>query len=78
MMSVHWDNAGHLSVTQDVDLAATTRADPPLQLGSLRAAGEVLEIRAAQLGFSLVLPPLWALAKVFGVRPYCHRWDSRI
>jgi hypothetical protein len=23
-------------------------------------------------------PPLWALAKVFGVRPYYHRWDSRI
>jgi quercetin dioxygenase-like cupin family protein len=27
---------------------------------------------------SLLLPPLWALAKVFGVRPYYHRWDSRI
>ena len=25
-----------------------------------------------------MLPPLWALAKVFGVRPYYHRWDSRI
>jgi len=27
---------------------------------------------------NLVLPPLWALAKVFGVRPYHRRWDSRI
>jgi hypothetical protein len=25
-----------------------------------------------------MLPPLWALAKVFGVRPYYHHWDSRI
>jgi mannose-6-phosphate isomerase-like protein (cupin superfamily) len=26
---------------------------------------------------NLMLPPLWALAKVFGVRPYYHHWDSR-
>jgi quercetin dioxygenase-like cupin family protein len=26
---------------------------------------------------NLLLPPLWALAKVFGVRPYYRRWDSR-
>jgi quercetin dioxygenase-like cupin family protein len=26
---------------------------------------------------NLFLPPLWALAKVFGVRPYYDRWDSR-
>ncbi len=25
---------------------------------------------------NLILPPLWALAKVFGVRPYYERWDS--
>src|SRR5215472_5456265 len=36
----------------NVQLAIATRADPPLRLGTLRAAGEVLEIRAAQLGFS--------------------------
>ena len=36
----------------NVQLAIATRADPPLLLGSLRAAGEVLEIRAAQLRFS--------------------------
>jgi LuxR family maltose regulon positive regulatory protein len=35
-----------------VQLAIATRSDPPLPLGSLRAAGEVLEIRAAQLRFS--------------------------
>ena len=27
---------------------------------------------------NLMLPPLWALARVFGVRPYYDRWDSRI
>ena len=27
---------------------------------------------------NLILPPLWALAKVFGVRPYYRRWDSRV
>ena len=27
---------------------------------------------------NLILPPLWALAKVFGIRPYYDRWDSRI
>ncbi|MGO9558904.1 MAG: cupin domain-containing protein [Acidimicrobiales bacterium] len=26
---------------------------------------------------NLILPPLWALAKVCGVRPYHDRWDSR-
>ena len=27
---------------------------------------------------NLMLPPLWALAKTFGVRPYYDHWDSRI
>jgi len=27
---------------------------------------------------NLMLPPLWAFAKVFGVRSYYDRWDSRI
>ena len=27
---------------------------------------------------NLILPPLWALAKVFGARPCYDRWDSRI
>lgn len=27
---------------------------------------------------NLMLPPLWALAKVFGVRPYNDHWDSRV
>jgi hypothetical protein len=27
---------------------------------------------------NLVVPALSALAKVFGVRPYYDRWDSRI
>jgi LuxR family maltose regulon positive regulatory protein len=36
----------------NVQLVIATRADPPLPLGGLRAADEVLEIRAAQLAFS--------------------------
>ena len=27
---------------------------------------------------NLMLPPLWALARAFGMRPYYDRWDSRI
>ena len=27
---------------------------------------------------NLMLPPLWALAKVFGVRPYNDSWDSQL
>jgi hypothetical protein len=27
---------------------------------------------------NLTLPTLWALAKVFGVKPYHPRWDTRI
>jgi hypothetical protein len=27
---------------------------------------------------NLLLPPLWTLAKAFGIRPYYQRWDSRI
>lgn len=27
---------------------------------------------------NLMLPPLWALAKILGMRPYYDRWDSRI
>ena len=27
---------------------------------------------------NLMLPPLWALARICGVRPYDDRWDSRI
>jgi hypothetical protein len=27
---------------------------------------------------NLMLPPLWARAKAFGVRPYYDHWDSRI
>jgi hypothetical protein len=27
---------------------------------------------------NLMLPPLWALAKAFGIHPYYDHWDSRI
>jgi hypothetical protein len=26
---------------------------------------------------NLMLPPLWALAKAFGIRPYYDHWDSQ-
>jgi len=26
----------------------------------------------------IFLPPLWALAKVLGLRPYYQRWDSQV
>ena len=29
------------------------------------------------LAQNLMLPPLWALAKLFGIRPYHDHWDSR-
>ena len=32
----------------------------------------------AHLVQNLMLPPLWAVARAFGVRPYYTRWDSRI
>ena len=39
----------HLPPT--LHLAIATRADPPLPVGALRAAGEMIEIRAADLRF---------------------------
>jgi LuxR family maltose regulon positive regulatory protein len=35
-----------------VRVAISSRADPPLSLGSMSAAGAILEIRATQLRFS--------------------------
>jgi LuxR family maltose regulon positive regulatory protein len=40
------------NLPQNVQLAIATRADPPLPLASLRAAGEITEIRAEELRFS--------------------------
>jgi mannose-6-phosphate isomerase-like protein (cupin superfamily) len=59
----------------------TSRGAPknPLQLGATiwnfrhesRATAPPIWVQ------NLILPPLWALAKVCGVRPYYDRWDSR-
>jgi LuxR family maltose regulon positive regulatory protein len=38
--------------TAHVHIAMTTRSDPPLPLARLRARGQLLEVRAAQLRFS--------------------------
>jgi len=64
------------------DGRTTARGAPknPLQLGAtfwhfrhdLRSTSPPIWVQ------NLVLPPLWALAKVFGVRPYYDRWDSRV
>jgi quercetin dioxygenase-like cupin family protein len=62
------------------DGATTSRGAPknPLQLGATfwhfrhesRATSPPIWLQ------NLVLPPLWALAKITGVRPYYARWDS--
>jgi quercetin dioxygenase-like cupin family protein len=64
------------------DGKATPRGAPknPLQLGATfwhfrhesRVTSPPIWVQ------NLMLPPLWALAKVLGVRPYYNRWDSRI
>jgi len=63
------------------DGATTSRGAPrnPLQLGATvwhfrhesRVTSPPVWLQ------NLTLPPLWALAKVFRVRPYYARWDSR-
>jgi quercetin dioxygenase-like cupin family protein len=63
------------------DGKATPRGAPrnPLQLGAtfwhFRHESRVTSPPAGVQ--NLVLPPLWALAKILGVRPYYDRWDSR-
>jgi len=64
------------------DGGTTSRGAPknPLQLGATfwhfrrewRATSPPIWVQ------NLVFPPLWALAKVFGISPYYDRWDSRI
>jgi quercetin dioxygenase-like cupin family protein len=64
------------------DGRTTTRGAPknPLQLGvtfwrfrhESRVASPPISVQ------NLMLPPLWALAKAFGVHPCYDRWDSRI
>jgi len=64
------------------DGSTTSRGAPknPLQLGATfwhfrhesRATSPPIWLQ------DIMLPPLWALAKVFGVRAYYDRWDSRI
>jgi quercetin dioxygenase-like cupin family protein len=64
------------------DGKTTPRGAPrnPLQLGAtfwhFRHESRVTSPSIAVQ--NMLLPPLSALAKVLGVRPYCHRWDSRI
>jgi mannose-6-phosphate isomerase-like protein (cupin superfamily) len=65
-----------------VDGRTTPRGAPrnPLQLGATfwhfrresRVTSPPIPVQ------NLMLPPLWALARVFGVRPYYDRWDSKI
>jgi mannose-6-phosphate isomerase-like protein (cupin superfamily) len=64
------------------DGRTTARGAPrsPLQLGAtfwhFRHESRVTSPPIAVQ--NLMLPPLWALAKIFGVRPYYDRWDSRL
>ncbi len=67
-------------------LAADGRTTPrgapknPLQLGAtfwhFRYESRVTSPPIAVQ--NIMLPPLWAAAKAFGVHPYYARWDSRI
>jgi quercetin dioxygenase-like cupin family protein len=63
------------------DGMSTSRGAPknPLQLGAtlwhFRRESRVTSPPAWVQ--NLIFPPLWALGKVFGVRPYYDRWDSR-
>jgi hypothetical protein len=63
------------------DGRTTTRGAPknPLQLGAtFWHFRHESRVTSPPIGVqNLMLPPLWALAKVFGVRPYYDRWDSR-
>jgi mannose-6-phosphate isomerase-like protein (cupin superfamily) len=63
------------------DGATTSRGAPrnPLQLGAtLWHFRHESRVTSPPVWLqNLTLPPLWALAKIFRVRPYHTRWDSR-
>ncbi len=64
------------------DGKTTPRGAPrnPLQLGAtFWHFRHESRVTSPPIGLqNLMLPPLWAAAKAFGVRPYYPRWDSRI
>ena len=64
------------------DGRTTLRGAPknPLQLGAtFWYFRHESRVTSPPIGIQNVfLPPLWALAKIFGVRPYYDRWDSQI
>jgi N-acyl homoserine lactone hydrolase len=64
------------------DGRTTSRGAPrnPLQLGAtFWHFRHESRVTSPPIGMqNLMLPPLWAVAKAFGVRPYYTRWDSRI
>ncbi len=64
------------------DGSTTPRGAPknPLQLGATfwHFRHESRVTSPPTWAQNLFLPPLWALAKVFGVRSYYDRWDSRV
>ncbi len=64
------------------DGKTTPRGAPrnPLQLGAtFWHFRHESRVTSPPIGLqNLMLPPLWAVAKAFGVRPHYTRWDSRI
>ncbi len=64
------------------DGKTTRRGAPrnPLQLGATlwHFRGESQVTAPPRWIQTLLLPPLWAVAPLFGVRPYYERWDSRV
>jgi hypothetical protein len=64
----------------DGDTDARGRTQDPLQLGATfwHFRHESRVTSPPIWAQNLLLPPLWVLAKMFGVRPYYDRWDTRI
>lgn len=64
------------------DGKVTPRGAPknPLQLGATfwHFRHESRVTSPPVVAQNILLPPLWALAKIFGIKPYYDRWDSRI
>ncbi|MGH2884808.1 MAG: cupin domain-containing protein [Solirubrobacteraceae bacterium] len=64
------------------DGKVTKRGAPknPLQLGATfwHFRHESRVTSPPVVSQNILLPPLWAIAKIFGIKPYYDRWDTRI
>ena len=60
------------------EASATPESPAPARRHLLALPPRKPDHLTAHLGPESHAPPLWALAKVFGVRPHYDHWDSRI